>query len=123
MKINSKIVVGSIVGLLIAGFLLAIIVPSLPRYNFVSVSDARTFAAIKYAQIVDELGDTNGPYRLKGYQVSGRNTFGKNFGFDLTFNRHTTNWNRLVSSNTWYGVTIFENRSGNQFAVINIWTE
>jgi len=123
MKINWKIVFGSIVGLLIAGFLLAIIVPSLRRYNFASVSDARAFAQIEDAQIVDELGDTNGPYRLKGGRVSGRNTFGKNFGFNLSFNGHTTNWNRLVSSNSSYVVTIFENRRGNQFAVINKRTE
>ena len=123
MKTNWKIVFGSIVGLLISGFLLAIIVPSLPRYNFASVSDARAFAHIEDAQIVDELGDTNGPYRLKGGSVSGRNTFGKSFGVDLTFNGHTTNWNRLVSSNTWYVVTIFENRRGNQFAVIYKRTE
>lgn len=113
---------GSIIALFVL-LMLAIIVPSLPRYSFASVSEARAFAHLEDAEIVDELGDTNGPYRLKGGVVSGRNTFGESFGFDLTFNGHTTNWNRLVSSNTWYVVTIFENRRGNQFAVVRKRTE
>ncbi len=113
---------GSIITLFVL-LMLAIIVPSLSRYSFASVSEARAFAQREDAEIVDEFGDTNGPYRLKGGIVSGRNTFGKSFGFDLTFNGHTTNWNRLVSSNTFYGVTIFENRRGNQFAVVRKTTE
>jgi hypothetical protein len=122
LKISSKIVFGSVIALFVL-LMLAIIVPSLPRYSFASVSEARAFAHMEDAEIVDELGDTNGPYRLKGSRVSGRNTYGKNFDFDLTFNGHTTNWNRLVSSNTWYVVTIFENRRGNQFAVVRKRTE
>lgn len=98
--------------------MLAMIVPSLPRYDFASVSEARAFGHREHAEIVDELGDTNGPYRLKSIVSSGRNSYAKNFDFDLSFNGRTTNWNRLVSSNTFYAVTIFENRSGNQFAVI-----
>jgi hypothetical protein len=122
LKISSKIVFGSVIALFVL-LMLAIIVPSLPRYSFASVSEARAFAHMEDAEIVDELGDTNGPYRLKGSRVSGRNTYGKNFDFDLTFNGHRTNWNRLVSSNTWYVVTIFENRRGNQFAVVRKRTE
>ena len=122
LKKTSKIVFGSIIALFVL-LLVAILVPSLPRYSFASVSEARAFAHNEDAEIVDEFGDPNGPYRLKAGIVSGRNTFGQNFGFDLTFNGHTTNWNRLVSSNTWYAVTIFENRRGNQFAVVRKRTE
>ncbi len=122
MKRSSKIVLGSAIALFVL-LMLAIIVPSLPRYSFASVREARAFAHMEDAEIVDELGDTTGPYRLKGSRLSGRNTQGKNFGFDLTFNGHTTNWNRLVSSNTWYVVTIFENRRGNQFAIVRKRTE
>jgi hypothetical protein len=113
----------AIIALVIVAFIVAIIIPSLPSYRFASVNEARAFSHIEGAAIVDELGDTNGPYRLRGGAVSGRNTFGKNFDFDLTFNGHTTNWNRLVSSNTWYVVSIFENRRGNQFAVVRKRTE
>lgn len=122
MKRTLKIVL-AVVALVIVALIVAVIVPSLPSYHFASVSEARSFGHPEDAQIVDELGDTNGPYRLKGGVVSGRNTFGQNFGFDLTFNGHTTNWNRLVSSNTWYVVTIFENRGGNQFAIVRKRTE
>jgi hypothetical protein len=122
MKRISKIAFGSVIALFVL-LMLAIIVPSLPRYSFASVTEARAFAHMEDDEIVDELGDTNGPYQLKGSRVSGRNTFGNNFYFDLTFNGHTTNWNRLVSSNTWYVVTIFENRRGNQFAVVRKRTE
>jgi len=122
VKRSSKIVIGSIIALFVL-LMLAIVVPSLPRYNFASVSEARAFAHMEDAEIVDELGDTNGPYRLKGGAVSGRNTVGRNFDFDLTFDGHTTNWTRLVSSNTSYVVTIFENRRGNQFAVVRKRTE
>jgi len=113
----------AIVALVIVALIVAIIIPSLPSYHFASVAEARAFSHIEGAEIVDELGDTNGPYRLKGGAVSGRNTFGKNFDFALTFNGHTTNWNRIVSSNTWYSVTFFENRRGNQFAVVRKRTE
>ena len=113
----------AIVALVIVALIVAIIIPSLPSYRFASTGEARAFSHIEGAEVVDELGDTNGPYRLKGGVVSGRNTFGKNFGFDLTFNGHTTNWNRPVSSNTWYVVTIFENRGGNQFAIVRKRTE
>ena len=122
MKRSLKILL-AVIALVIIALIVAIIVPSLPSYHFAAVSEARSFGHTEDAQIVDELGDTNGPYRLKGGVVSGRNTFGKNFGFDLTFNGHTTNWNRLVSSNTWYVVTIFENRGGNQFAIVRKGTE
>ncbi len=122
MKRSLKILL-AVVAFVIVALIVAMIVPSLPSYHFASVSEARSFGHIEDAQIVDELGDTNGPYRLKGGAVSGRNTFGENFGFDLTFNGHTTNCNRLVSSNTWYVVTIFENRKGNQFAIVRKRTE
>jgi type III secretory pathway component EscU len=65
LKRNSKIVFGSIIGLLAFGLMLAVIVPSLPRYNFASANEARAFAHMEDEEIVDELGDTNGPYRLK----------------------------------------------------------
>lgn len=100
--------------------MLALIVPSLPRYNFASVSEARAFAHIEDAEIVDELGDTNGPYRLKGGAVGG---VGKAFDFNLTFNGYTTNWSRPVSNHMWFVATIFENRRGSQFAVIQKRTE
>ncbi len=106
--------------MLIVGLMLAIIVPSLARYNFASVSEARTFAHIDDAVIVDELGDTNGPYRLKGGAVGG---VGKPFDFVVTFNGVTTNWSQPVSNHMWFVATIFENRRGSQFAVIQKRTE
>src|SRR5450631_2846391 len=115
MRTTWKIVFGSIIALLVSGFILAMIVPSLPRYNFASVNDARAFTHIEGTEIVAELGDTNGPYRLKGGVNSGTS---KPFDFGLTFNGHTTNWSHPVSSHMWYVVTIFENRRGNQFAVV-----
>jgi hypothetical protein len=115
LKANSKIVIGSIFALAIGGLLLAIIVPSLPRYNFASVDEVKSYGHFEAAVIVDELGDTNGPYRLKGSVVGG---VGKPFGFNLTFDGHTTNWSRPVTNHMWFVATIFENRRGNQFAVI-----
>ena len=103
--------------------MVAIIASSYARPRFASLHEARAFGYVEDGEIVEELGDTNGPYRLKGGAVSGRNTFGKNFDFALTFNGLRTNWNRIVSSNTWYSVTIFENRRGNQFAVVRKRTE
>jgi hypothetical protein len=120
LKRNSKIVFGSIIALAVVGLMLAIIVPSLPSYNFASVSEARAFGHMDDAEMVDELGDTNGPYRLKGGAVGG---VGKPFDFDLTFNARTTNWSRPVSNHMWFVVTIFENRRGNQFAVLRKRTE
>jgi hypothetical protein len=63
-----------------------------------------------------QFGDTNGPYRLKGGENRGE---GKPFDFNLTFNGQTTNWTQPVSNHMWFVVTIFENRRGNQFAVIS----
>ena len=71
LKRISKIVFGSVIALFVL-LMLAVIVPSLPRYSFASVTEARAFAHMEDAEIVDELGDTNGPYRLKGSRVSGR---------------------------------------------------
>ena len=95
--------------------MVAIIVPSLPRYRFVSVSEARSFGHIGDAEIIDELGDTNGPYRLAKGIVGG---VGKPFDFDLTFSGRTTNWSQPVSNHMWFVVTVFQNRRGNQFAVV-----
>jgi hypothetical protein len=120
VKRNSKILLGSILGLLALGLMLAIIVPSLPRYSFASVSEARAFAHMEDAEIVNELGDTNGPYRLKRGVVGG---VGKPFAFDLTFNGHTTNCSQPVSNHMRFVATIFENRRGNQFAVVRKRTE
>jgi hypothetical protein len=114
-KRSAKILLFVIV-LAIGGLMLAIVIPNLPRYNFASVSEARAFGHIDGAEIVDELGDTNGPYRLKGGVGGGsREAF---FDFNLTFNGHTTNWSRPISNHMGFAVTIFENRRGNQFAVV-----
>lgn len=108
-------VFSSIFGLLVLALMVAIILPSLPRYNIASVSEARAFAQMEDAEIVDELGDTNGPYRLKGATVG---AVGKPFDFNLTFNGRTTNWSRPASNHMWFVAVRFENRSGNQFAVV-----
>jgi hypothetical protein len=115
LKILLAVIVLTIVALIVA-----IIVPSLPSYRFASVSEARAFSHIDGAEIVDELGDTNGPYRLKGGVVGG---VGKPFDFALTFNGYTTNWSQPVSNHMWFVATIFENRRGNQFAVVRKRTE
>ena len=122
MKRKLKILFGSIVGLLIGGWMLAFIASfwaSRRHYNLATVSEARAFAHID-GEIVDELGDTNGPYRLKGGVIGG---VGKPFSFDLTCNGYTTNWSRPVSNHMWFVVTIFENHRGNPFAVVRKRTE
>ena len=101
--------------LLIIGLMVAIIVPSWPRYNLASVNEARSFSQMEDVEIVDEFGDTNGPYRLRG-GVAG--PVGKPFQFDLRFNGRTTNWSQPASNNTGFFVTIFENRRGSQFAIV-----
>jgi phage shock protein PspC (stress-responsive transcriptional regulator) len=119
LKRSLKILL-AVIALVIVALIVAIIVPSLPSYRFASISEARAFSHIEDAEIVDELGDTNGPYRLKGGVVGG---VGKPFDFDLTFNGHTINWSRPVSNHMWFVATIFENRRGNQFAVVRKRTE
>jgi hypothetical protein len=106
----------AIIALVIVVLLVAIIVPSLPSYHFASVGEARAFGHFEDAEIVDELGDTNGPYRLKGGVGGGRNS--EQFSFNLTFDGRTTNWTRPISNHMGFVVTIFENRRGNQFAVV-----
>jgi hypothetical protein len=107
----------AIIALVFVALIVAIIVPSLPSYHFASVSEARAFGHFEGdVEIVDELGDTNGPYRLKGGVGGGRNS--EQFSFDLTFDGHTTNWTRPISNHLGFVVTIFENRRGNQFAVV-----
>jgi len=119
LKRSSKILL-AVIALAIVGLMLAIIIPSLPSYHFASVNEARSFGHIEDAEIVDELGDTNGPYRLKGGVVGG---VGKPFDFNLTFNGYTTNWSRPVSNHMWFVATIFENRRGNQFAIVRKWKQ
>ena len=75
----------------------------------------RAVGHIEDAEIVDELGDTNGPYILVRGIVGG---VGKPFDFELTFNGRTTSWSQPVSNHMWFVATVFENRRGNQFAVI-----
>ena len=104
----------------LASLVLAVIVPSLPYYKFASVNEARTFGHFEDAEIVDELGDTNGPYRFKRGVVGG---VGKPFDFALTFDGRTTHWTRPVTNHMWFVAIIFENRRGNQFAVIRKRTE
>ena len=103
--------------------MLAIIIPSWPPgYKFTSVKDARLFGQFPIAdtKIVDELGDTDGPFRLVKSTVSG---VGKPFDFDLMIDGHKTNWTQPVSNHMWFVVTFFENRKGNQFVVVRKRTE
>jgi hypothetical protein len=119
LKRSSKILL-AVIALAIVGFMLAIVIPSLPSYHFASVIEARSFGRIDDAEIVDELGDTDGPYRLVKCVVGGVD---KPFDFDLTLNGRTTNWTQPVSNHMWFVATVFENRRGNQFAVIRKRTE
>jgi len=119
LKRSSKIVL-AVIALAVAALVLAIIIPSLPSYHFASVNEARSFGHFEDGEIVDELGDTNGPYKLRGGVVGG---VGKPFDFNLTFNGRTTNWTQPVSNHMWFVASIFENRKGNQFAVIRKRTE
>jgi len=104
-----------VIALAIVLLMAAIAVPGFLRARYATVHEARAFGYIEDAQIVDELGDTNGPYTLVGATVSG---VGKPFDFKLTFNGRTTNWSQPVSNHMWFVVTVFENRRGNQFAVV-----
>ncbi len=114
MKTSSKIVFG-VLALAVVSLMVAVIIPSLPRYNFASVNEAISFGQMEDAEIVDELGDTNGPYRFRGAVLGGAR---KPFNFELRFNGHTTNWSQAASNNTGFSVAIFENRRGNQFAIV-----
>lgn len=84
-------------------------------YRFSSVKEARTWGHIKVAEIIDEIGDTNGTYRLVSCIVSG---VSQPFDFDLKCRGHNIKWSQPASTNTWFVVTVFENRARNQFAVI-----
>jgi len=111
----------SIIAIVVVAFVLATLLPEvLTRYQYHSVNEARSFGHIEGAEIIAEIGATNGPYRLVKGIVSG---VGKPFDFDLKFNRGSTNWTRPISNHMWFVVTIFENRGGNQFAVIRKRTE
>ena len=120
LKRGLKILLAVIV-LVIIALIVAIIVPSLPSYHFASVSEARTFGHIEDAEIVDELGDTNGPYRLKGGVAGGRNS--EQFSFNLKFDGRSTNWTQPISNHMGFVATIFENRRGNQFAIVRKWKQ
>jgi hypothetical protein len=104
--------------------ILAISIPSWRRdRSCASVEEARSFPMFFYSEndaIVDELGDTNGSYRLVGGKIGG---VGQPFDFDLTFNGQTTNWSQPASNHMSFVVTIFENHRGNQFAVVRKRTE
>lgn len=114
VKRTLKIAFG-VIAVAIVVLLLAIILPELPTYRFAWVDAARSESNIQDAQIIDELGDTNGPYRLVKDIVGG---VGKAFDFDLTFDGRSTNWTRPVSNHMWFVVSVFENRRGNQFAIV-----
>jgi hypothetical protein len=106
------------------GFVVAMCLPEwLTAYPYKTVSAARAWGnweQVEDAKIVDELGDTNGPYRLLKSRVGG---VGKPFDFDLSFRGTKTNWSQPVSNHMWFVVTVFENRHGNQFAVVRKRTE
>jgi len=120
LKINSKFWLLGIIAIAVFALMLAIIIPSLPGYRFASVKEARLFSNIEDAKIVDELGDTNGPFTLVKSIVSG---VGKPFDFDLMCGGRKISWTQPVTNHMWFVVTIFENRKGNQFAVIRKRTE
>jgi hypothetical protein len=121
LKTKSKIWFWGIIAIAVLGLMLAVIIPSLPPgYEFHSVNDARLFGPIADAEIVGELGDTNGPFRLVKSTISG---VGKPFDFDLMIDGSKTNWTQPVSNHMWFVVTFFENRKGNQFAVVRKRTE
>jgi hypothetical protein len=116
LKRHLKNLLRSAIVLVIASLTLAIVLPSLPRYEFASINDAKAFGHNDGAEIiVDELGDTNGPYKFVKSVVGG---VGKPFDFDMKFADHITNWSKPVTNHMWFVATIFENRRGNQFAVI-----
>ena len=110
-----KIVIKSIIALAVVGFALATILPSWPFYDIASVNEARLWGRMEDTAIVVELGDTNGPFRLKGGAGGGA---GKPFHLDLRFNGRTNTWSQPASNNTGFVVTIFENRRGNDFAIV-----
>jgi hypothetical protein len=111
---SSKIVFG-ILALAVAALTVAIIAPSFARTRFASVREARAFGNVEDAEIVDELGDTNGPYTFRSAVGGG---VGQPFSFDVRFNGRTTNWSLPASNNTGLLVIVFENRRGNQFAIV-----
>jgi hypothetical protein len=115
LKTGPKIVLG-ILALATATLVVANMVSSLPRYNFAAATEARSFITNFGDQtIIDELGDTNGPYMLRRGVLGG---IGKPFEFNLTFNGRRTNWSQPASNDTGFAVAIFENRRGNQFAIV-----
>lgn len=115
MKRNLSTVVGSTIALAAAGLVLAAIVPSCRFYDIASVKEARSWGPTQNADIVVELGDTNGPFRLKGGAGGGA---WKSVSIQLRLNGRTTNWSVPASNNTGFVVTKFENRRGNEFAIV-----
>ena len=115
MKINRNLVAGSVLGLAVIGFVAAAILPSLRLYDIPSVNEARLWGHLQDVRIVVELGDTNGPFRLRGGAGGGA---GKPFHLDLRLNGGTNTWSQPASNNTGFVVTIFENRRGNDFAIV-----
>ena len=93
----------------------AIALPCFKTHTYNTAADARVWGHIADAVIRDEIGDTNGPYKFSGAMVSG---LGKPFAFDLRCGGQTIHWSQPASTNTWFVVTVFKNRAGNQFAVI-----
>jgi hypothetical protein len=101
--------------LIIVGAMIAVIVPSKQRNSFANVSEARSFGQIEGAEILEEVGDTNGPFRLKRIVSGG---VGSPFDLDLTVNGRTVSRSYPGSNRVTYIVTVFENDRGNQFAII-----
>jgi hypothetical protein len=115
MKRSLNIVFGSIIALAIVGLMLTAILPSWPFYDIASVNEARLWGHMQDTKIVVELGDTNGPFRLKG--GAGGGTV-KPFHLDLRVDGRITHWSQPASNNTGFVVTIFENGRGNDFAIV-----
>ena len=109
MKRTLKIVL-AMVALAIVGLVVAVVVPSLPSYHFASVSEARSFGHFDDAEIVDELGDTNGPYRLKGGVGGGSQQ--ASFDFDLTFDLTSTTWRVPASRRAFLPIVFNANSNG-----------
>lgn len=120
MKLRTTIIVAAAM-LVFVFVVIAMIVPSLPRYEFESIREATSFEQRNGDIIEDQFGDTNGSYRLKSAIVGGR--LDTNFSFSATFDGRTTNWSRPRPNGVHFRATIFENRRGNQFAVVTKWTD
>lgn len=106
---------GSAIALAVIRLLISTFLPSMPLYRFASVNEARSYGHAPDAPIFDELGDTNGPYKLA---KSFMGKPGIPFSFNITFDGRSTNWSQPVSENAWFIALVFQNPMGNQFAVI-----